>query len=170
MEQKHPKKRLTVWRMKMKCRSARKMMSALVDGKLNPAQKESLFCHIQDCDDCRKLHQEILTVHDLFTAAEQHKAPEGFSKKVMAELRTERESCRILPVRIPLFLKLAEIGFAIVTVIVGIISGNILMMNGHSPKRPPGIESSFSLDAFDPAPPDSLEGAYINFTEVRNER
>jgi anti-sigma factor RsiW len=154
----------------MKCRSARKMMSALIDGKLRPAEKESVTHHIQDCGDCRKLHQEMLTVHDLFIAAGQHEAPQGFSKKVMAELRTERKSCRIFPVRIPLFLKLAEIGFAIVTVIVGIISGNILVTNVHSPERARGIESSFSLDAFDPAPPDSLAGAYINFTEVRNER
>jgi predicted anti-sigma-YlaC factor YlaD len=152
--------------MEMKCRSARKMMSALIDGELSPAEKESVTRHIQDCGDCRKLHQEMLVVHDLFTAAGQHKTPRDFSKKVMAELRTER----ILPVRIPLFLKLAEIGFAIVTVIVGIISGNILVTNGHSPERPPGIESSFSLDAFDPAPPDSLAGAYINFMGVRNER
>ena len=154
----------------MKCRSARKMMSALIDGELSPAEKESLTRHIQDCGDCRKLHQEMLAVHDLFTAAGQHKAPQGFSKKVMAELRMERKSYSIFPVRIPLFLKLAEVGFAIAIVIVGIISGNILMMNVHSPERPPGIESSFSLDAFDPAPPDSLAGAYINFTEVRNER
>ena len=79
-------------------------MSALIDGELSPAEKESLTRHIQDCDDCRKIHEEMLAIHDLFTAAEQHKAPLGFSKKVMAELRTERESCRILPVRIPLFL------------------------------------------------------------------
>ena len=154
----------------MKCRSARKMMSALIDGELRPAEKESLTHHIQDCGDCRKLHQEMLAMHDLFTVAEQHKAPRGFSKKVMAELGTERESYSIFPVRTPFFLKLAEIGFAIVVVIVGIISGNILMMNGHSPERPPGIESSFSLDVFDPAPPDTLAGAYINFTGVRNER
>ena len=154
----------------MKCRSARKLMSALIDSELRPAEKESLTRHIQDCGDCRKLYQEMLAIHDLFTTAEQYKAPRGFSKKLMAELRTERESCRILPVRIPFFLKLAEIGFAVAIVIVGIISGNILVTNVHSPERARGIESSFSLDAFDPTPPDSLAGAYINFMGVRNER
>jgi anti-sigma factor RsiW len=146
------------------------MMSALIDGELRPAEKESVTRHSQDCGDCRELHHEMLAVRDLFTAAGQHKAPRGFSKKVMAELRTERKSYSIFPVRIPLFLKLAEVGFAVVVVIVGIISGNILVMNVHSPEKARGIESSFSLDAFDPAPPDSLAGAYINFTEVRNER
>jgi len=154
----------------MKCRSARKMISALIDGELKPAEKESLTRHIQDCGDCMELYEKMLAVHDLFATAGQHTAPQKFSGKVMAKLEAELEYGRIFPVRIPLFLKLAEIGFAIVVVIVGIVSGNILMMNGHSPERPPGIESSFSLDAFDPAPPDSLGGAYINFTGVRNER
>ena len=81
MEQKHPEKRLILWRMQMKCRSARKMMSALIDGELSPVEKESLTRHIQDCGDCRKLHQEMLAIHNLFTAAEQHKAPLGLFQK-----------------------------------------------------------------------------------------
>lgn len=154
----------------MKCRSARKMMSALIDGELSPVQKESLTRHVQGCEDCRELHKEILAVHDLLTTAGKHTAPQGFSQRVMTKLEAELESGRIFPIRTPLFLKLAEIGFAIVIVIVGIISGNILMMNSQSPEKLPRIETSFSLDAFDPAPPNSLGGAYISITEVRNEK
>ena len=56
-------------------------MSALIDGELSPAEKESLTHHMQDCGDCKKLHQEMMAVHNLFTAAEQHKAPRGLFQK-----------------------------------------------------------------------------------------
>jgi len=154
----------------MKCKIARKMMSAFIDGEVSPTEKESLTRHMQDCNDCRELHEEMLAIRDLFAVAEKHTAPWGFSQRVMTKLGEELESGRIFRVRTPFFLKLAEIGFAIVIIIVGIISGNILMMKSHGPERPPGIETSFSLDAFDPAPFDSLGGAYISMTEVRNER
>ena len=147
------------------------MMSALIDNEIRPAEKESLTHHIHACDDCRALYEEMLSVHDLFATAGHHKAPENFPRQVMAKLEAEMESgSMIFPKRIPLFLKLAEIGFAIAIVIVGIISGNILMMNSHRPERPHGIESSFSLDAFDPVPSNSLGGTYVAMTEVRNEK
>jgi anti-sigma factor RsiW len=153
----------------MTCKSVREMISPYIDEALEPSERDELVHHIEECSECRLHFEEIRGVHALLAAAKRYRAPAGFSSRVVASVKAEQEAgmSAFASFKTPLFLKFAEAAFAVVVVIIGIISGNILMMNSHTSERPPVIEESLSLDVFDPLPPDSIGGAYIVMTEVR---
>jgi anti-sigma factor RsiW len=153
----------------MMCKSVREMISPYIDEALEPSERDDFIRHIQECSECRAHYEEIRDVHALLAGAERYRAPAGFSSRVMASVKAEQEAGMraFTAFKMPFFLKFAEAAFAVVIAIVGIISGNILMMNSHTSERPPVIEESLSLDVFDPLPPDSIGGAYIVMTEVQ---
>jgi len=153
----------------MTCKSVREMISPYIDEALEPAGRDAFISHIKECSECRMRYEEIRGIHALFAGVERDRAPAGCSSKVMASLKAEQEAGMpaFASFKAPLFLKFAEAAFAVVIAIIGIISGNILMMNSHTSERPPVIEESLSLDVFDPLPPDTIGGAYIVMTEVR---
>jgi anti-sigma factor RsiW len=153
----------------MTCKSVREMISPYIDEALEPSERDEFVRHIEECSECRLRFEEIRGVHALLAAAERYRAPAGFSSRVMSSVKAEQKAGMpaFASFKTPLFLKFAEAAFAVVIAIIGIISGNILMMNSHTYERPPVIEESLSLDVFDPLPPDSIGGAYIIMTEVR---
>jgi hypothetical protein len=63
--------------------------------------------------------------------------------------------------RIPLFLKMIEFAFALIVLFTGIVSGYILLSNGHELERLMRGEEPYSLEFFDAVPPGSLGSAYI---------
>jgi hypothetical protein len=70
---------------------------------------------------------------------------------------------------IPVFVRLAEALVVIVVIALGALSGS-LVITGYPTDKARDIMASLSLDVFDPAPPDSLGGAYLAMTEVRDEK
>jgi len=115
----------------MKCSRIQKMISRYIDDELSLDEKRSFALHIQDCSGCRKELEETQAVHELFASAERFSAPYGFTTRVMANLE-EKESSGFwgfLALR-PFFLRAVEVAFALVVVIVGIISGNLLVASG----------------------------------------
>jgi anti-sigma factor RsiW len=153
----------------MTCKSVREKISLYIDEALGPSERDAVNRHLQECSKCQAHYEEIRDVHALLAGAERYRAPAGFSSRVMASVKAEQEAGMkaFTSFKMPLFLKFAEAAFAVVIAIIGIISGNILMMNNYTSERPPVIEESLSLDVFDPLPPDSIGGAYIVMTEVR---
>jgi hypothetical protein len=52
---------------------------------------------------------------------------------------------------------------------VGVLAGRFVM-NSMMNQRVSSFVSSFSLDLFEPAPPDSVGGAYLAMTEASHEK
>jgi hypothetical protein len=74
---------------------------------------------------------------------------------------------RLLTVR-PVFLRTVEIAFALVIMLLGIVSGNMLVAD-MTPGTQPTIQESFSLDLFQATPPDSIGGAYMKLAGATDE-
>lgn len=153
----------------MNCKEAKEAISPYIDEALTPSERDAFSRHIRECSNCRRKYEEIQDVHTLLAGAEPYRAPEGFLERVKArtEAHAEADGWGLFSRRTPLFLKFAEAAFAVVIMIVGIISGNILATGRHLHERPPVIGESLSLDVFDSLPPESIGGAYISMTEVR---
>ncbi len=150
----------------MKCSKAHKLISPYVDGELSERDMKPLKDHMKVCGKCRAEFEENKELHGFFSGVAEFKAPYGFHTRVMANISSGKARGNS---RIPVIAMLAE-GFAIIAVIVlGIFSGTQLT-KGYMPDKAKEVIASFSLDVFDPAPPDSLGGAYLAMMEVRDEK
>jgi hypothetical protein len=75
---------------------------------------------------------------------------------------------RLFAIR-PLFLRTLEVAFALVIMLIGVMSGNMLVAD-RTPGTQPTIQESFSLDLFQATPPDSIGGAYMKLVGTADER
>jgi len=153
----------------MKCPVVKNMLSEFIDDELAPEQKEAVNLHLRECAACRMEVEELRAVHDLFASVERFSAPYGFSTRVMANLEEVRESIWSRLFARPVFAKAMEVVFALIIVIIGLVSGNML-----TAQRPPDLTSasaevrqSFALDAFEAAPSGSIGGVYVSMMGVR---
>jgi anti-sigma factor RsiW len=149
----------------MKCSTAHTLISPHIDGELTERDIKTLDDHMKVCDKCRKEFEEGKELHNLFTNADKFKAPYGFHTKVMANISSGKikESSKI-----PVLARLAEAVLIVVVIALGVLSGSVLTKD-YMPDKAKDVMASLSLDVFDPAPPDSLAGAYLAMTEVKNE-
>jgi hypothetical protein len=60
----------------------------------------------------------------------------------------------------PVFIRAVEVAFALIVILIGLVSGNLLG-TGKTAERPLTVQESFSLDLFQATPPDSLGGVYL---------
>ncbi len=150
----------------MKCSKAHKLISPYIDGELIEQNRKLLEDHIKVCHKCRKEFEEGKELHNLFANTDKFKAPYGFHARVMANISSGeiRRSSRI-----PVFARLAEAVVVIVVIALGVLSGSLLIKD-YMPDKARQVMASLSLDVFDSAPPDSLGGAYLAMTEVRDEK
>jgi anti-sigma factor RsiW len=157
---------------KMNCSQTKKMISRYVDNDLDPEEKRLFQLHVQDCPGCKHELEGVLTVHELFTSAERFPAPHGFTTRVMAHLEIEETGLsrlwRVLTAR-PFFLRTVEVAFAMVIMLIGMISGNLLVAD-RTPERQTTVQESFSLDLFQATPPDSIGGVYVRLAGATDER
>jgi anti-sigma factor RsiW len=159
---------------KMKCSGIRKMISPYVDDELSPNDKRAFTAHIRECVACKKELADIQSVHELFVSAENYSAPSGFATRVMANLEEMEETgysrlWRFLTVK-PFFLRTVEITFALIVVMIGAISGNLLVRDRITPQKPLTVQESFSLDLFQATPPDSIGGVYVKLMGATDEK
>ena len=150
----------------MNCLKAHKLISPYIDGELPERDMKVLEGHMKVCHKCREEFDEGKELHNLFANADKFRVPYGFQARVMANISSGKAR-RISG--IPVFVRLAEAVVIIVVIAFGILSGS-LMIKGYPQDKARNIIASFSLDVFDSAPPDSLAGAYLAMTEVRNEK
>jgi len=157
----------------MKCSQVKKMISQYVDEELTPDEKKLFTTHIKDCPGCREELEEIRSIHALLASAENYSAPLGFVTRVMARVEETEEfgfsRIRRLLTGRPFFLRTVEVAFAMIIMLIGMISGNLLVAD-RTPTRQVTVEESFSLDLFQATPPDSIGGIYVMLTEARDEK
>ncbi len=154
----------------MECRVVRDMLSEYIDDELVQEQKGMIDLHLRDCSACSRDFEELLAVHRLFASTERFPAPYGFSTRVMANLEETKESIWGGFFARPILFRAIGTAFALIIVIIGFISGNIL-----TARKPPSLTSaeirqSFALNAFEATPFGSIGGIYVSMTGVRNEK
>lgn len=147
----------------MKCKSASRLISQCIDDRLGQDVKSALLRHVENCPACKKSLEETLAVHQIFASTGRFSAPHGFATRVMASL--EKESPRLPKWMGPrlLFLRTAEVLFALVVLILGVVSGSLLLEEKTPLDRHAEVRESFSLDLFQPAPPGSVGGVYLAY-------
>ncbi|HVN98294.1 MAG TPA: zf-HC2 domain-containing protein [Syntrophorhabdaceae bacterium] len=157
----------------MKCSRIRKMISPYVDEELSTDDRRAFTAHIEECAACRKELEDVRSVHELFVSAENYTAPLGFATRVMANLEQNEQPAYSRLWRLvtgkPLFLRTAEVAFAVVVMLIGVISGNLLVSD-RTPVRQPTIQESFSLDLFQATPPNSIGGVYVKLMGATDEK
>jgi anti-sigma factor RsiW len=157
----------------MKCSQMKELISRYVDDDLGPDEQEAFTLHIRDCAGCRTVLEEIQAVDTLFDSAERLTAPYGFATRVLARLEgRERSSFWSFLAFHRSVLRAAELVFALMIFVIGVISGNVLMANRASEKQTvlSNLHSSFSLDLFQATPPGSVGGAYVSLMGAADER
>jgi anti-sigma factor RsiW len=154
----------------MECRIVKDMLSEYIDNELNQDQTGTVDTHLRDCESCRKEFEELLAVHGLFADAERFTAPLGFSTRVIANLPERKTSVWGTLFARPVFLRTIEAAFALVILIVGLISGNMLIAQKPFSVSSAGIQRSFALDVFEAAPSGSLGGVYVAMMGAEHER
>jgi anti-sigma factor RsiW len=155
----------------MKCRHAKKMISQYMDGELSPDEKKGFDSHVRSCASCKESLEETRALHRLFASARRFPAPYGFAARVLANLE-EKEGSRLrglLSIR-PLFLRAAQVAFALVVMTIGIISGNLLLAERSNPGGQAAVQETFSLDLFQATPHDSIGGIYVTLMRPNHER
>ena len=157
----------------MKCSQIEKMISRYVDNDLGPEEKRLFELHIQECSGCRKELEEVQAVHELFSSAERFQAPYGFFTRVMANLEAKEPSWlwQLFTLR-PFALRTVEVAFALVVILIGMFSGNLLVADRTTERQAvqATVQASFSLDLFQATPPDSVGGAYVRLMGAGDER
>jgi anti-sigma factor RsiW len=155
----------------MDCIKARKLLSASIDNELKPDENEEFVHHLQACGSCSRELKELLSIHELFEGAERYQAPYGFATRVMANLEAKEPSWlwQLFTFR-PFFLRAVEVAFALIIMIIGAISGNLLVTDRAVTQREASVEQSLSLDVFQATPPDSIAGIYVMMMGVQDER
>lgn len=150
----------------MRCSKARRLMSIFLDQELSVKEQPVLASHLEQCEPCREAFQALQETRHYFSLAEQFNAPPGFSRQLMAGLNPAPRPHPLLPM---LFARCAEVVVILLVVGIGVVLGRFVdtsMKVNH-----PAEEISFlSLALFDPAPSDSLGGAYLAMTEGGNEQ
>lgn len=154
----------------MKCLAARKIFSAYIDDELAPEQREAVNLHLRECEVCRNEFEELFAVHTLFAGAERFSAPFGFSTRVMANLEERKKSIWHGFFARPLLFRSVEVTFAMIIVVIGLISGSLLMSHRPSTVTSAEVRQSFALNVFEAAPSGSMGGIYVSMTGVRNAR
>jgi anti-sigma factor RsiW len=157
----------------MKCSQIREMISPYVDDELSPDEKRTFTSHIQGCSACKVELAEVESVRGMFTSTERFEAPYGFVARVMARLEDPKETALsrlwdFLTDR-PVLLRTVEVAFALFVLLVGMVSGNLLVTDRTS-GRQTTVRESFSLDLFQATPPDSVGGIYMRLAGVGDER
>lgn len=67
----------------------REKLSALLDGALSDAERETVLLHLRECTDCRTYFEEIYALHLALGDMEEYDAPADFAEGVMARLHGE---------------------------------------------------------------------------------
>jgi anti-sigma factor RsiW len=155
----------------MKCRHVRKLISQYIDDELSLNEKKDFDSHTRSCASCREGLEETRTLHQLFASAERFPAPYGFAARVLANL-DEKEASRVR--RLfgfrPLFLRAAQVAFALVVMTIGIVSGNLLLTERTDHIEQTAVQETFSLDLFQATPADSIGGIYNTLMRPSHER
>ena len=157
----------------MRCQAAREMFSEYIDEELTQEQKGAFDLHLKECPSCKRELEELVKVHKLFASAERFEAPYGFATRVMAHLEEPEKGAfsrlKHFVLGRAFFLRVVEVAFAFVIMLIGIMSGNLLVTDRASAVQP-NVQEAFSLDLFQATPPGSVGGTFVRLAGVADER
>lgn len=83
------------------CEHYEELISALIDGVLDPADRPALMEHMADCPACQAYFDDQIAMHDAMDRG-QVQAPEGFAEAVLEQARRtpqDRAASRVIPLR-----------------------------------------------------------------------
>jgi predicted anti-sigma-YlaC factor YlaD len=149
----------------MRCKKAKELISPYMDGELSEGERKMIESHMKDCGNCRAEFEEIQHLHNLVAGAERFNAPYGFSTRILANQETKTLRNVLL---VPLFARFAGMVAVLMIIGIGIVSGRFIGRS-FSFQKAGNIAALFSLDIFEPTPPDSVGGVYLAMTEARDE-
>lgn len=75
----------------MTCDTYQHSLEALLDGDLDPTQREALEAHLATCDDCRHLTVDLQQIRQLAGTLERHAPPRDAWKRLSAQLAQDPE-------------------------------------------------------------------------------
>ena len=150
----------------MRC-SKTKLASLYVDNELSDKDKRFFEAHMPACPECAGRVEAYQKTRGLFSHAERYQAPYGFTTRVVARAAAQEKKnfARFFPI----VTRFAEVAVVLVMISVGVLAGRFVM-NSMMNQRMGNIASAFSLDLFEPAPPDSVGGAYLAMTGAGHEK
>lgn len=73
----------------MTCDTFRQSLAALIDGDIDPAQREALEAHLATCDVCRPLMTDLQQIRQLAGTLERHAPPRDAWTRLSAQLAQE---------------------------------------------------------------------------------
>lgn len=164
--------------MWLACVRTKRLMMEHANGRLSGTARRRFESHLEVCPGCRKEYEGVREVRALFASAPRFSAPAGFSTRVMRNLDSGRlkERSGLLPGFT--LMRTTEAALILVVIAAGILSGNFVATGLFPQTQDTGVPVStesrsgtllaYSIDAFDPAPPETVGAAFV--TEDMNEK
>lgn len=140
----------------MRCRSAQRMISRAIDGRVVDGDRAELERHLAVCDGCRQLQRDIQAT---WRAIEAFGAPADFQAAwatIDAQASRPRSRWAWLDrFRLPAPVRAAV--FASFLVVAGLgVGGGLLLFRGLSQAPKPSVEAAAISDAFSDLPAGAL--------------
>ena len=149
----------------MRCKKARRLISASLDGELPAREQAFLATHLQQCPACSNQFSTLQGVRQLFRQSARCSAPPYLAQRVMAQLDTVDTR----PLFAPLWRYLAEALVILMVIGFGVISGNLFCNNLDLRHPDPGL-AAISREIFTATPAESLGRSYLAMLEVSGEK
>jgi len=158
----------------MDCKRAKAILEDGIEG-LPEGEQSAFQGHLKSCDACARLFKRHERIREALRSAPRHKAPAGFSSRVMARIRTEGEAAgepgffRWL-MSMPLHIKAAEAAAAVLAVSIGVWSAGFLSERIGAGQTTENYTELASLEELDTVPPGSMGDMYLSIKENGNEQ
>jgi len=104
----------------MNCKEVKNLISPYMDGELSDSFVHELRAHLEACENCRQIYNEMFQISNLFksTGKEIMRAPDGFKDSVMQQLTEQQGRNKLLIFnRLPKSWKQAATGAAAVVLL-----------------------------------------------------
>jgi predicted anti-sigma-YlaC factor YlaD len=144
----------------MKCRDARKRLSAYSDGEIRSEERTLIESHVRSCESCRKVLEEIRSLWTLMDALHAAKPSPFLTAKIRNRLRPE-ERPRRAPWTERLLIPASAVAIALLGFWIGIVAGG----SSDTAKTESGsaytVASASYVDTFDSVPSASFGDVYF---------
>lgn len=77
--------------MRRSCEEYEELISEFLDGELSKEDQLQLMKHMSGCSVCQKYFDDLVAVHEAMEDMEEAPVPEGFSDRVMAQVRVMKQ-------------------------------------------------------------------------------
>ena len=153
----------------MRCTQVTKLLSAYQDGALAERHRMAVLDHLAHCPECAARAAELQQVWELLGTDEAADTSPGFVATVMRRVQTE------LPRPVWQAPRWAVAAAVVVCLTCGGLAGYV---QANDPQAAPvtqlalaaDVSRQLGLEAFAPAPSDTIAGAYVEFTGAERGR